>query len=288
MSYIRTYPTKEKNGRGKLMSAITMFTEIVEKYTAALNWLQLNKIKIKGRYQDYLRKLKGHINQFVNNEGILKSEYLDTFKEILFNITELICIYEAFRHTNVNDEFKLKMNFCRKGTPLLEDENENNNAARNYQFELFMSSIFKKNDINVVFSNIADSILIFDEFTCQIECKRVRSIKGFKDEIKDVMKKSAIISNPVVLAVNITPMISNSVIVIKNDMESQNKMEMLLGQEYLNSLKIPDNVLEIFYIGNFIKIESNKISTPYQIMRQYKNNGKYENEKKLIRNAFTV
>jgi hypothetical protein len=63
-------------------------------------------------------------------------------------------------------------------------------------------------------------------------------------------------------------------------------MEKHLENVNLREFNIPENIIGIFYVGNFIKIDSRSISTPYGYLRQFLDNGKWVNEKNIIRNAF--
>ncbi|HMA64586.1 MAG TPA: hypothetical protein VKO63_05295 [Chitinispirillaceae bacterium] len=58
------------------MKTIKLLSELLGKYTNALNWLKTIGIKTKGRYEDYLKEIKEKEQHFVNDKGILKSEYL--------------------------------------------------------------------------------------------------------------------------------------------------------------------------------------------------------------------
>jgi len=168
----------------------TAYSDIKSEYFKALAWLEGYKITYtRGRLESYKQSLNEMIDLLQQKEqpGVNKRfpELINTIHEI----DAIVKIYKSLIDIEIPNDSVLKEKLKRAiGGPVdLVDENNKNNAARNYLFEVLVASRFSKPNasLNVDFVPTNDLKLNHRNESYYIECKRISSVKKLGKNVAD-------------------------------------------------------------------------------------------------------
>lgn len=160
-------------------------------YRDALSWLESKGFNVNAsRLSDYDQ----------NYQKLLDNWGKETFREIINNksyssavyeIYEIIQIHEkliAFDSKEVNESIKKILS----GVELYEDDDSKKkpSSARDFSFELYMASYFKRAGYSLNFNTIADFNAFDETDSLFVECKRPAKAETFGRNIEKALKQS--------------------------------------------------------------------------------------------------
>jgi hypothetical protein len=161
------------------------------KYQEALSWLEDKGFNVKSsrlvQYDKSYQKL-------LNNWG------KETFKEIIENKSYSSSVYEVYEIIEIHKrlvEFNCKevnesLKKILSGVELYEDDGlkAKPTSARDFSFELYMASYFKRAGYNLNFNTIADFNASDDKDSFFVECKRPAKEETLGKNIEKALKQS--------------------------------------------------------------------------------------------------
>jgi len=173
------------------------FEKIKEHYEYALSWLdsiQIENSKTRmGRYRNNLEKLIDIVTKKDVNKLIGSSlEYVNT----LYEVNDIIYIHKALE-SEYGDDDKIRhllREFCKGPDSYTNENNSSSNRARNLGFELLISAILAKANIELMINIEADVAATFEEQLFIFECKRPQAIRNLQKNIRKAIKQIEVIS----------------------------------------------------------------------------------------------
>jgi len=167
------------------------FETINEQYKEAISWLEKIGIKVgKNRINSYSKYLDNLIYQFKNGNNDTLNKLFPESVNTFYEVNAITSIYNALREINNKDiegiKSKLQKAVC--GPEIETDETDKNNTARNYLFEVLVSSKMHNpsKGVFVDFLSKTDCAVSFLHKSYLIECKRIQS----KEQISKNVRKA--------------------------------------------------------------------------------------------------
>jgi hypothetical protein len=168
------------------------FETISEQYKEALLWLEKIGIKIdNNRINSYSKFLDNLLHQYKNGNDDALDKLFPGSVNTFYEVNAITSIYESLRKIGNKDiegiKVKLEKTVC--GPEAVTDETDKSNAARNYLFEVLVSSRMHNpsKGVFVDFTSKTDSAVNFLQKSYLIECKRIQS----KDQISKNVRRAA-------------------------------------------------------------------------------------------------
>lgn len=122
-----------------------------------------------------------------NIASFTQNETFSSVANSFYEASQLISIHKALHKFPDTRGLKSRLQFYVKGplTSEKEKEVEKSHRARNYGFELFISSMFANADFDIDLDQQTDVVATKDSQSFYIECKRPRKERSFEPAIKE-------------------------------------------------------------------------------------------------------
>lgn len=168
------------------------FETINDRYKKAILWLEQLGIKIgRNRIKNYSDFLDNLINQHNNGNTEVLDKLFSGSVNTFYEVKAITDIYDSLKELDEKaiESIKTKLEKAVCGPEDSTDETDKNNTARNYLFEVLVSSRLHNPTKNVIvdFTAKTDSAVNFLQKKYLIECKRIQS----KDQISKNVRKAA-------------------------------------------------------------------------------------------------
>lgn len=153
------------------------YTEILGKLICCREWLPQIGIEFRS---ELLEKLIKFVEALIPNIGNkMKKDEIEGYYQMIYDCYCFIDIYETFKDYPVDNDIRGKIKSICRMNPIYKKSND---SGRNYLLEFELGSFFKNGNMKLL--GFDDLKFQLDNYTINIECKRIASEKKVSKNIK--------------------------------------------------------------------------------------------------------
>jgi len=211
----------------------TSYDSITKNYVATIKWMSDIGVNIgSGRSRHYAKVIDCWKDAYKEATEREAKEIFPDFVNSVFEISDFIKIYEAFKNVAPEDLFSIRGKLQKgvSGPLRSEDEKPKSTVARNYIFEALVAARAHNPDsgVSAILNAESDTGVLFEDHKIWIECKRVTSINKIEANVRDastqlerLLNKKHGYGHRGVIAIDITKILNenNKIYVRDNDQQ---------------------------------------------------------------------
>lgn len=172
---------------GKVPYSSLSFADFIRRFYEALEWLKsLNVLSPESRFDAYGKLLDEYLTR--DPRQPIHGTEVSTIANAAQEATYLVEINQGLEELDSSLQVMRKLARFTKGQPHWYEDEENENA-RDFGYELLVASSFARRGIQISVPNDADVLVHHQGHTYILECKNPRSRKGMRNKMPKILNQ---------------------------------------------------------------------------------------------------